>query len=208
MTSTVRTTLTYTITSCSSTVTDCPARIGGVTTVVIDLYTTICPAATETPAGPVHKPTTPAGPVPKPTDTPKGPVPKPTSLQGPVPKPTSLQGPVPKPTSLQGPVPKPTSLQGPVPKPSDSGKGALAKPTTTAEAEPVMMTLTVVPAAWTPVGKGNSAANGTSPKPTGAAGAETKPCPGCAKAAAPRGVQVAGSGAAAVVLGLMAVLLL
>ncbi|RDW79847.1 hypothetical protein BP6252_04485 [Coleophoma cylindrospora] len=42
-TSTVRETLTYTITSCAPTVTDCPARIGSVTTETVDLYTTVCP---------------------------------------------------------------------------------------------------------------------------------------------------------------------
>ncbi|RDW92231.1 hypothetical protein BP5796_01625 [Coleophoma crateriformis] len=42
-TSTVQETLTYTITSCAPTVTDCPARIGSVTTETVDLYTTVCP---------------------------------------------------------------------------------------------------------------------------------------------------------------------
>jgi len=48
-TSTVYATSVYTITSCAATVTDCPARIGSVTTDIISLYTTICPVtATET----------------------------------------------------------------------------------------------------------------------------------------------------------------
>ena len=33
----------YTITSCAATVTDCPAKIGQVTTETIALYTTVCP---------------------------------------------------------------------------------------------------------------------------------------------------------------------
>ncbi|KAH8820864.1 concanavalin A-like lectin/glucanase domain-containing protein [Xylogone sp. PMI_703] len=41
--STVYTTRVYTITSCAPTVTDCPARIGQVTTDIVSLYTTICP---------------------------------------------------------------------------------------------------------------------------------------------------------------------
>ena len=48
-TSTVYATSVYTITSCAATVTDCPARLGSVTTDIISLYTTICPVtATET----------------------------------------------------------------------------------------------------------------------------------------------------------------
>jgi len=46
-TSTVYATSVYTITSCAPTVTDCPARIGQVTTDIISLYTTVCPV-TET----------------------------------------------------------------------------------------------------------------------------------------------------------------
>lgn len=46
-TSTVYTTSIYTITSCAPEVTNCPARIGKVTTDVISLYTTVCPV-TET----------------------------------------------------------------------------------------------------------------------------------------------------------------
>ncbi|KUJ14503.1 uncharacterized protein LY89DRAFT_671841 [Mollisia scopiformis] len=46
-TSTVYTTSVYTVTSCAPTVTDCPAKIGKVTTDIISLYTTICPV-TET----------------------------------------------------------------------------------------------------------------------------------------------------------------
>jgi hypothetical protein len=46
-TSTVYTTSVYTITSCAPEVTDCPGKIGSVTTDVISLYTTICPV-TET----------------------------------------------------------------------------------------------------------------------------------------------------------------
>jgi chitinase len=39
----------YTITSCAASVTDCPAKIGKVTTDIISLYTTVCPVtATET----------------------------------------------------------------------------------------------------------------------------------------------------------------
>jgi hypothetical protein len=41
--STVYATSVYTITSCAATVTDCPARIGSVTTDIISLYTTWCP---------------------------------------------------------------------------------------------------------------------------------------------------------------------
>ncbi|KAL3426437.1 Endo-1,3(4)-beta-glucanase-like protein 1 [Phlyctema vagabunda] len=44
-TSTVYTTTAYTITSCAATVTDCPARLGQVTTETIALYTTVCPVA-------------------------------------------------------------------------------------------------------------------------------------------------------------------
>jgi len=46
-TSTVYTTSIYTITSCAPEVTNCPAKIGKVTTDVISLYTTVCPV-TET----------------------------------------------------------------------------------------------------------------------------------------------------------------
>lgn len=42
-TSTVYTTATYTITSCKPEVTDCPAKIGQVTTEVVPAYTTVCP---------------------------------------------------------------------------------------------------------------------------------------------------------------------
>ncbi|CZR64431.1 uncharacterized protein PAC_14329 [Phialocephala subalpina] len=52
-TSTVYATSVYTITSCAATVTDCPARIGQLTTETISLYTTVCPVAdhpTPTPA--------------------------------------------------------------------------------------------------------------------------------------------------------------
>lgn len=41
--STVYSTTIYTITSCAATVTDCPARLGSVTTDIISLYTTYCP---------------------------------------------------------------------------------------------------------------------------------------------------------------------
>jgi chitinase len=55
--STVYTTSVYTITSCAATVTDCPGRIGQVTTDIISLYTTICPVTetekTYTPTAPV-----------------------------------------------------------------------------------------------------------------------------------------------------------
>jgi chitinase len=44
-TSTVYATTVYTITSCAATVTDCPARIGQVTTETVELYTTVCPVA-------------------------------------------------------------------------------------------------------------------------------------------------------------------
>lgn len=44
-TSTVYATSVYTITSCAATVTDCPARMGQVTTDVVSLYTTICPVS-------------------------------------------------------------------------------------------------------------------------------------------------------------------
>lgn len=59
-TSTVYSTTVYTVTSCAPTVTDCPARMGQVTTDIISLYTTVCPVtetesstpvATSTPAG-------------------------------------------------------------------------------------------------------------------------------------------------------------
>jgi chitinase len=46
-TSTVYTTIVYTITSCAATVTNCPAKLGSVTTEIISLYTTVCPV-TET----------------------------------------------------------------------------------------------------------------------------------------------------------------
>ncbi|KAE8443588.1 hypothetical protein EG329_001750 [Mollisiaceae sp. DMI_Dod_QoI] len=46
-TSTVYTTSVYTVTSCAPEVTDCPAKMGSVTTDIISLYTTICPV-TET----------------------------------------------------------------------------------------------------------------------------------------------------------------
>jgi chitinase len=51
-TSIVYTTRVYTITSCAPTVTNCPARLGQVTTEIIELYTTICPvqAASTAPA--------------------------------------------------------------------------------------------------------------------------------------------------------------
>lgn len=53
-TSTVYTTKIYTITSCAATVTNCPAKLGQVTTEIISLYTTVCPVteATSTPAVP------------------------------------------------------------------------------------------------------------------------------------------------------------
>jgi chitinase len=44
-TSTVYATSVYTITSCAATVTDCPARLGHVTTETIALYTTVCPVS-------------------------------------------------------------------------------------------------------------------------------------------------------------------
>jgi len=47
-TSTVYTTNVYTITSCAATVTDCPAKLGSVTTEVVKLYTTVCPVAEAT----------------------------------------------------------------------------------------------------------------------------------------------------------------
>ncbi|KAL2065294.1 hypothetical protein VTL71DRAFT_2963 [Oculimacula yallundae] len=46
-TSTVYTTSIYTITSCAPSVTDCPSKLGHVTTEIIKLYTTVCPV-TET----------------------------------------------------------------------------------------------------------------------------------------------------------------
>lgn len=50
-TSTVYATSVYTVTSCAPTVTNCPARLGYLTTEIISLYTTVCPVtATETPA--------------------------------------------------------------------------------------------------------------------------------------------------------------
>jgi len=42
-TSTVYTTSVYTITSCAPEVTNCPAKLGSVTTDIISLYTTVCP---------------------------------------------------------------------------------------------------------------------------------------------------------------------
>ncbi|KAH8786223.1 hypothetical protein BGZ57DRAFT_882587 [Hyaloscypha finlandica] len=52
-TSTVYTTITYTITSCHPTITDC--RIGHLTTDTISVYTTVCPAgSTPQPAGPTY----------------------------------------------------------------------------------------------------------------------------------------------------------
>jgi len=60
-TSTVYTTSVYTITSCAPTVTNCPARLGQVTTDVISLYTTVCPvtaAQTTTPPAPTMTPYT------------------------------------------------------------------------------------------------------------------------------------------------------
>lgn len=55
-TSTVLATTVYTVTSCAPTVTNCPAKLGQVTTEVITLYTTVCPVeqavtATFTPGG-------------------------------------------------------------------------------------------------------------------------------------------------------------
>lgn len=44
-TSTVYGTTVYTVTSCAPTVTDCPARLGHVTTETIALYTTVCPVS-------------------------------------------------------------------------------------------------------------------------------------------------------------------
>jgi len=44
-TSTVYSETTYTITSCAPTITDCPAKLGSVTTETIALYTTVCPVA-------------------------------------------------------------------------------------------------------------------------------------------------------------------
>lgn len=64
-TSTVYATSVYTITSCAPTVTNCPAKIGKVTTDIISLYTTYCPvSATETSAGVSYTPapSVPAGP--------------------------------------------------------------------------------------------------------------------------------------------------
>jgi hypothetical protein len=52
-TSTVYTTITYTITSCHPTVTDC--RIGHLTTDTISVYTTVCPAdSTPQPTEPTY----------------------------------------------------------------------------------------------------------------------------------------------------------
>ncbi|KAI0526433.1 hypothetical protein F5B22DRAFT_585723 [Xylaria bambusicola] len=42
-TSTVYSTNIYTITSCAPTITDCPAKVGQVTTELVSLYTTVCP---------------------------------------------------------------------------------------------------------------------------------------------------------------------
>ena len=57
-TSTVYTTSVYTITSCAPTVTNCPAKLGSVTTEVISLYTTVCPVtATQHTQYPVSSPT-------------------------------------------------------------------------------------------------------------------------------------------------------
>jgi chitinase len=51
ITSTVYTTIVYTITSCAATVTNCPGKLGSVTTEIISLYTTVCPVTeTETSA--------------------------------------------------------------------------------------------------------------------------------------------------------------
>jgi hypothetical protein len=55
-TSTVYTTSVYTITSCAPEVTDCPGKMGSVTTDVISLYTTICPV-TETESSSTWVPT-------------------------------------------------------------------------------------------------------------------------------------------------------
>jgi chitinase len=44
-TSTVYATTTYTITSCAPTVTNCPAKLGQVTTDIISLYVTVCPVS-------------------------------------------------------------------------------------------------------------------------------------------------------------------
>jgi chitinase len=57
-TSTVFTTKVYTITSCAPTVTDCPAKLGHVTTEIVSLYTTVCPVAeaTPTPGFPIKVP--------------------------------------------------------------------------------------------------------------------------------------------------------
>lgn len=41
-TSTVTQHTTYTITSCAATVTDCPAKMGQVTTEIVSVYTTYC----------------------------------------------------------------------------------------------------------------------------------------------------------------------
>jgi chitinase len=59
-TSTVYTTTTYTITSCAPTATDCPDKIGHVTTETIAVSTTICPITdvypTNTPKPATHTP--------------------------------------------------------------------------------------------------------------------------------------------------------
>jgi hypothetical protein len=52
-TSTVYTTSVYTITSCAPEVTNCPAKIGQVTTDIISLYTTVCPVTATESATPV-----------------------------------------------------------------------------------------------------------------------------------------------------------
>ncbi|CCD56518.1 glycoside hydrolase family 18 protein [Botrytis cinerea T4] len=70
-TSTAYVTSVYTITSCAATVTDCPGRIGSVTTETISSYTTVCPV-TETSgnSGIVSSTSSPAGgPVPTTTVT-------------------------------------------------------------------------------------------------------------------------------------------
>lgn len=46
------TTKIYTVTSCAPSVTNCPAKLGSVTTEIISLYTTVCPVANQTPASP------------------------------------------------------------------------------------------------------------------------------------------------------------
>jgi chitinase len=56
--STVFATTTYTITSCAATVTDCPLRIGHLTTETISLYTTYCPVKDNPTPTPAPAPTT------------------------------------------------------------------------------------------------------------------------------------------------------